>query len=389
MMKVKIFNTIAESGLRKLEEAEIGYSADFDDYDAILVRSAKLHDIPFSKNLKCIARAGAGVNNIPIKDCSERGIVVFNTPGANANAVKELVMAALLLSSRGIYQGIEWVKGLETEDISKEVEAKKSRFAGQEIAGKKLGVIGLGAIGVQVANAAASMGMVVYGYDPFISVKAAWGLKARVHRAQSLKEIFETCDYISIHVPFNEKTVHIIDKDAIDSMKQGVRLFNFARGELVDTQAVQQALEDGKAACYVTDFPIKELLQYDEAICLPHLGASTKESEENCAVMAAEEIMEYLLYGNIVNSVNFPDMKLSQETKCRICVINKNIPNMVSSMTSALAEAGVNIENMANKARDNYAYTILETNDEVTEDLLERLRNRDGIVQVRLIIMNA
>lgn len=386
-MKVKIFNTIAESGLQKLKQAEIEYAADFDDYDAILVRSAKLHDIPFSKSLKCIARAGAGVNNIPIKDCSERGIVVFNTPGANANAVKELVMAALFLSSRRIYQGIEWVKGLDAVDISKEIETKKSRFAGQEIADKKLGVIGLGAIGVQVANAAASMGMEVYGYDPFISVKAAWGLKARVHHAQSLREIFENCDYISIHVPFNEKTVHIIDEDAIDLMKRGVRLFNFARGELVDTQAVRQALEDGKVACYVTDFPNKELLQCDEAICLPHLGASTKESEENCAIMAAEEIMEYLMYGNIINSVNFPDMKLSQETKYRICVINKNIPNMVSSMTAALAEAGINIENMANKAKDTYAYTILETNDEVNEDLLERLRSRDGIIQVRLITM--
>lgn len=387
-MKVKTLNKIAEAGLLELENVQFEHDPDFDDYDAILVRSAKLHDMTFSKNLKCIARAGAGVNNIPIDRCSENGIVVFNTPGANANAVKELVIVAFLLSSRKIYQGIEWVKTLDAADISKEVEAGKSSFAGQEIAGKKLGVIGLGAIGVQVANVAAAMDMEVYGYDPFISVKAAWTLKARIHRAQSLKEILETCDYISVHVPFNEKTANIINKDAIDSMKQGVRLFNFARGELVDTQAVKQAIEDGKIACYVTDFPTKELLQYDEVIGLPHLGASTKESEENCAVMASKEIIEYLTYGNIVNSVNLPDMKLPQEAKYRICVINKNIPNMVSSMTTALANVGVNIENMANKAKNNYAYTILETNDEVSEELMERLRNRDGIIQARLIIAN-
>lgn len=385
-MKVKLFNKIADAGIRQFDPEAYTFSEDFDTYDAIMVRSAKLHDVEFPAELQCIARAGAGVNNIPLDRCSEQGIVVFNTPGANANAVKELVMAGLLLSSRKITKGMEWVKTLEDDDISKVIEKGKSQFVGPEIAGKKLGVIGLGAIGVLVANAAAAMDMEVYGYDPYISVKAAWTLKARVHHVHNLKQIFEECDYITVHVPFSDKTANIIDAEAIASMRQGVRILNFARGGLVDDTAIKKAIEEGKIAAYVTDFPTKELLSYEQVIAIPHLGASTPESEENCAVMAAKEIIDYLEHGNITHSVNLPDMQLAQEAKYRICIVNKNIPNMVGAITTALASVGVNIENMANKGKKDYAYTILETNDEVSEELLERLRSREGIIRARLIV---
>lgn len=385
-MKIKLFNKIANVGIDQFDKNKYEFSEDFDNYDAVMVRSAKLHDVEFPKDLKCIARAGAGVNNIPLDKCSEKGIVVFNTPGANANAVKELVIAALLMSSRKIVQGINWVNTLEDDDISKVVEKGKSNFVGPEIAGKKLGVIGLGAIGVLVANAAAALDMEVYGYDPYISVQAAWTLKARVHHIQNLKTIFEECDYITVHVPFNDKTANIVDAEGIAAMKDGVRVLNFARGGLIDDDAMVKALEAGKIGAYVTDFPTKELLKFDNVIGVPHLGASTPESEDNCAVMAANEIIDYLENGNITHSVNIPDMQLEQEAKYRICIINKNIPNMVGAITTALANVGVNIENMANKGKKDYAYTILETNDEVSEELMERLRSREGIVNARLIV---
>ena len=388
-MKIKLFNKIADAGINQFDPSAYEFSEDFDTYDAIMVRSAKLHDVEFPTDLKCIARAGAGVNNIPLDRCSEQGIVVFNTPGANANAVKELVMAGLLMSSRKITKGIEWVKTLEGDDISKAVEKGKSNFVGPEIAGKKLGVIGLGAIGVLVANAAAAMDMEVFGYDPFISVKAAWTLKARVHHVQNLKQIFEECDYITVHVPFSDKTANIIDAEAIAAMKSDVRVLNFARGGLIDDEAMMKAMDEGKIAAYVTDFPTKELLQYEQVIGVPHLGASTPESEENCAVMAANEIMEYLETGNITHSVNLPDMQLAQECKYRICIINKNVPNVVGAITTALANVGVNFENMANKGKKDYAYMILDTNDEVSEELMERLRSREGIINARLITAKA
>lgn len=384
-MKVKLYNKIAEAGLAQFDPQTYEFSEDFEQYDAIMVRSAKLHDVAFPSDLKCIARAGAGVNNIPLDTCSEQGIVVFNTPGANANAVKELVMAALLMSSRKLPQGIAWVKSL-TGDVSKQVEKGKSNFVGPEIAGKKLGVIGLGAIGVLVANAAAAMDMDVYGYDPYISVKAAWTLKARVHHVKNLKQIFEECDYITVHVPYNEHTANIINAEAIAMMKPDVRVLNFARGGLIDDEAMMKAMDEGKIGAYVTDFATEDLLKYPQVIGVPHLGASTPESEENCAVMAANEIKDYLEHGNITHSVNLPDMVMDQEAKYRICIINKNIPNMVGAITTALANVGVNIENMANKGKKDYAYTILETNDEVSEELMQRLREREGVITARLIV---
>lgn len=384
-MKIKLFNKIAQIGLDQFN-ADYECSEDFDNYDAIMVRSAKLHDVTFAKDLKCIARAGAGVNNIPLDRCAEEGIVVFNTPGANANAVKELVIASLILSGRKIAQGINWVRSLEEDDISKVIEKGKSNFVGPEIAGKKLGVIGLGAIGVQVANAAAAMDMEVYGYDPYISVQAAWTLKARINHAKDLKTIFEECDYITVHVPYMEATKNIVGAEAFDLMKDGVRILNFARGGLVDEEAMAKALASGKVGCYVTDFPTKELLAFDNVIGVPHLGASTPESEDNCAIMAANEIRDYLENGNITHSVNMPDIQMAQEAKYRICIINKNIPNMVGEMTTKLANVGINIENMANKAKKDYAYTILETNDEISQELLDKLAAQDGIKSVRLIV---
>ena len=385
-MKVKLLNKIAKVGLDQFD-ANYECSEDFQDYDAIMVRSAKLHDVEFSKDLKCIARAGAGVNNIPLDRCSEEGIVVFNTPGANAKAVKELVIAALVLSGRKIAQGINWVKSIaDDDDLSKQIEKGKSNFVGPEIAGKKLGVIGLGAIGVQVANAAAAMDMEVYGYDPYISVQAAWTLKARINHAKDLKTIFEECDYITVHVPYNEATKNIVNAEAFDQMKDGVRILNFARNGLIDEDALVKALASGKVGGYITDFPSKELLQFDNVLGVPHLGASTPESEENCAVMAANEIRDYLENGNITHSVNMPDIQMAQEAKYRLCIINKNIPNMVGEMTTKLANVGINIENMANKAKKDYAYTILETNDEISAELLDKLAAQDGIKSVRLIV---
>lgn len=384
-MKIKLFNKIANIGIEQFHKERYEFSEDYDHYDAIMVRSAKLHEVTFPSDLKCIARAGAGVNNIPLDTCSEKGIVVFNTPGANANAVKELVIAAMLMSSRKLVRGIDWVKTLDG-DISKQIEKGKSNFVGPELAGKKLGVIGLGAIGVLVANAAAALDMQVYGYDPYISVQAAWTLKARVQHIKNLKQIFEECDYITVHVPYNDKTANIVDAQGIAAMKKGVRVFNFARNGLIDDEAMVKALDTGQIGAYVTDFPTAELLSFDNVIGVPHLGASTPESEENCAVMAAQEIIDYLEKGNITHSVNMPDLQMSQEAKYRICIINKNIPNMVGAITTALANVGVNIENMANKAKKDYAYTILETNDTVSDELMERLRSREGIIQARLIV---
>lgn len=385
-MKIKLFNKIAKIGMDQFDADLYEFSEDYEQYDAIMVRSAKLHDVAFPEGLKCIARAGAGVNNIPLDDCSEKGIVVFNTPGANANAVKELVIAGLILAGRKITQGVAWAKTIEEDDVSKVVEKGKSNFVGPEIAGKKLGVIGLGAIGVQVANAAAALDMDVYGYDPYISVQAAWTLKARIQHIKNLKTIFEECDYITVHVPFSDKTKNIVNADAFASMKDGVRILNFARGGLIDDEAMVEALKSGKVASYVTDFPTKDLLACDNVIGIPHLGASTPESEDNCAVMAAMEIADYLENGNITNSVNMPDIQMVQDAKYRICIINKNIPNIVSDISSKLAKVGINIENMANKARKDYAYTILETNDEISDELMNKIKNGEGIINARLIV---
>ena len=388
-MKVQLLNKISPEGLKRFDVSMYETGDNFDDYDAILVRSASLHEMEFPQSLKCIARAGAGVNNIPLQRCSEQGIVVFNTPGANANAVKELTIAGLLLASRKIVKGIEWVKTLDSKDIAKTVEKGKSQFAGPEIMGKKLGVIGLGAIGVQVANAAAALGMDVYGYDPYISVNAAWTLKARIHHITQLKTIFEECDYITLHLPLLDSTRGMLNEEAFAQMKDGVRIVNFARDGLIEQDALISAIENGKVAAFVTDFADEKLLHLEQVIITPHLGASTPESEDNCARMAVEETREYLETGNIRNSVNMPALSLEPSAQNRICIINRNVPNMVAKISSQLGQYGINIETMANKARGEYAYTIVETNDVIDELSIEGIRSSEGIINVRLIQQTA
>ena len=383
MYNVKLYNKISKVGLDDLDPAKYTCAEDFEDYDAVLVRSAKLHDVEFPKNLKCIARAGAGVNNIPIDRCAEQGIVVFNTPGANANAVKELVVCALLLASRKVVQGANWVKSLAgTPDIGPAAEKGKATYAGPEIAGKRLGVIGLGAIGVKVANAAVGLDMEVWGYDPFLSVDGALALSRSVKHVTELDQIFANCDYITIHVPLNADTRNTISAEAIEKMKDGVRIINLARGELVDTKAMAAALESGKVAAYVSDFASDEILAQENAVTLPHLGASTPESEDNCAKMAVKEIRDYLETGTIRNSVNFPNLKVPYEGGYRICMIHRNIPNMIASITSAVKS---NIENMGNRSRGDYAYTIIDIADQPTEEILGALRAIDGMISVRTI----
>ncbi len=382
MNKIKLMNKISPVGLDLFgEQYQVG--EDIDDEDGILVRSASLHDYTFNKNLKAIARAGAGVNNIPIDQCSNEGIVVFNTPGANANAVKELVLCGLLLSSRKIVEGIDWVKTLEgKDDASKLVEKGKSQFVGPELEGKKLGIIGLGAIGVHVANAAIKLGMEVYGFDPYISVNAAWGMSKWVKNAQNMETIFSECDYITLHAPSTKETKGLINKESIDMMKDGVRILNFARGNLVNSTDVLAAVKEGKIAKYVTDFASPDIINQENVIVMPHLGASTPESEDNCARMAVKEIKDYLESGNIVNSVNFPYINEPRTTKYRICLIHKNIPNMLAQFATLLANREINIENMVNKAKGEYAYTIIETNDVVDMNDFEALEN---VIKVRVI----
>ncbi len=383
MYNVKLYNKISKVGLDDLDPAKYTCSEDFEDYDAVLVRSAKLHDVQFPKNLKCIARAGAGVNNIPLDRCAEEGIVVFNTPGANANAVKELVVCALLLASRKVVQGANWVKSLAgTPDIGPAAEKGKATYAGPEIAGKKLGIIGLGAIGVKVANAAVGLDMEVWGYDPFLSVDGALALSRSVKHVTELDEIFANCDYITIHVPLNADTRNTISAEAIEKMKDGVRVINLARGELVDTKAMAAALESGKVAAYVSDFASDEILAQKNAVTLPHLGASTPESEDNCAKMAVKEIRDFLETGTIRNSVNFPNLKVPYEGGYRICMIHKNIPNMIASITSTVK---CNIENMGNRSKGDYAYTIVDAAEQPTEENLDSLRAIEGMISVRTI----
>ena len=383
MYQVKLYNKISKQGLDKLDPAKYTYSEDLTDYDAVLVRSAKLHDVEFPKDLKCIARAGAGVNNIPIDKCSEQGIVVFNTPGANANAVKELVICALLLASRKIVQGANWVKGLKgTPDIGPAAEKGKATYAGPEISGKRLGVIGLGAIGVKVANAAIGLDMDVWGYDPYLSVDGALQLSRSVRHVTDLNELLANCDYITIHVPLTPDTRNTINAESIEKMKDGVRVINLARGELVDVEAMAKALESGKVAAYVSDFASDCIIEQENAITLPHLGASTPESEDNCAEMAVYEITEYLEKGTIRNSVNFPNLKVPYEGGYRICMIHRNIPNMIASITAAVR---CNIENMGNRSRGDYAYTIVDTAEPPTEANLEDLRAIDGMISVRAL----
>jgi D-3-phosphoglycerate dehydrogenase len=386
MYKIKCLNKISSVGTDKLGE-NYTFGADVDNPDGILVRSASMLDMEFGSELLAIARAGAGVNNIPLDRCSEKGIVVFNTPGANANAVKELVLCALFLTSRKIIPGEKWVQTLKGKgsEIGKLVEKGKSSFAGPEIKGKALGVIGLGAIGRLVANAAKSLGMEVYGYDPFLSVEAAWGLSRSVHHAHSLDEIYAACDYITIHVPYTEDTKNLVSAEAIGKMKDGVRILNFARDGLVNTEAVLEGLKSGKVSAYATDFATESLLGVDGVTALPHLGASTPESEDNCAEMAANEIKEYLENGNILNSVNMPSISMPRSSNTRICLLHKNIPNTIGEFANVCGEAGINIENMLSKSRGDYAYTILDVSGDVNESNIQGLKQNEKIIRVRLL----
>ncbi len=382
MYKIKQLNKISKIGLDLLND-QYQVVDEADDEDGVLVRSASMHEYTMNPNLKAIARAGAGVNNIPLDKCSEEGIVVFNTPGANANAVKELVLCGLLLSSRKVVEGIDWVKTLKGDkNVGKVVEKGKSQFVGPELDGKKLGIIGLGAIGVNVANAAIKLGMEVYGFDPYISVNAAWGMSKWVKNAQNMETIFSECDYISLHAPSTKETKGIINKDTIALMKDGVRILNFARADLVVSQDILDGVKEGKIAKYVTDFATPDLVDIENIIVMPHLGASTPESEDNCARMAVREIREYLENGNIVNSVNFPSVNEPRTTKYRICLIHKNVPNMLAQFATLFANQQINIENMVNKARGDYAYTIIETNDVVGIEAFEALEN---VVRVRVV----
>lgn len=386
MYKILTLNKISENGLKKFPETYT-YSSEEVSPDAILVRSASMHEMEFDANTKAIARAGAGVNNIPLDRCSEKGIVVFNTPGANANAVKELVLCAMLMSSRKIVSALDWVKTLKGNgaEVSKMVEKGKSAFAGPEIKGKKLGVIGLGAIGVLVANAADALGMEVYGYDPYLSVDAAWSLSRTIHHAASQDEIFKNCDYITLHVPLTPDTKEVICKKNIDMMKDNVRIMNFARGDLVKNEDILEALNNSKVAAYATDFASDELIGAPGVIILPHLGASTPESEDNCAVMAVAEIRDFLENGNITHSVNLPDVAVPRTGRTRITIIHKNVPNVISKITTTVADENINIDNMVNKSRGEYAYTMLDTDADVSEEAIAAITQLEETVKVRVI----
>ena len=386
MFKIKTYNKISKSGLEVFDD-KYTIGDEVENADGAIVRSAALHDTEFPATLKAIARAGAGTNNIPIERCSEQGIVVFNTPGANANAVKELVLAGLLLSSRRVISGIEWAKTLKGNgaEVGKMVEKGKGAFTGPEIKGKSLGVIGLGAIGVMVANAANHLGMTVYGYDPYLSVKSAWNLNHNAVYINDINEIFAKCDYITIHVPLTDSTKDLVNADTIAKMKDGVRILNYSRAGLVNSDAVKAALESGKVAAYVTDFPTDEILDTDGVIAIPHLGASTPESEDNCASMAAKELIDYIENGNIVNSVNLPEVTMPRSGENRVCVIHKNIPNMLTKITGLISDDGINIENLLNKSRGDYAYTMLDIDGADVEQLEKEIQAIDGVIKVRII----
>ena len=385
-MKICTLNKIAACGTDRFG-AQYEIVDDIAGADGVMVRSAAMHDMQMPETLAAIARAGAGVNNIPVDACSEQGIVVFNTPGANANAVKELVLAGLFLASRKVVDGCNWAQTLigEGDAVAKLVEKGKSAYAGPEIKGKKLGIIGLGAIGVLVANAAVSLGMEVYGYDPYLSVDAAWRLSRAVHHANALDEIYTECDYISVHVPLTPDTKGMIGTDSIATMKDGVRILNFARAGLVDSDAMIAALAAGKVASYVVDFPTEEMLGVANVVAIPHLGASTPESEDNCAVMAADELRDYLENGNITHSVNYPDVNVPRSGDTRICVLHKNIPNMLAQISSVVSADGVNIDAMVNKSRKDYAYTVLDVEGSIAPAVADDIMKINGVIRVRVL----
>lgn len=391
-MKYNCLNPISTIGLKMFPDT-YSHTENVDDADVILVRSAAMHDMELGDNIKAIARAGAGVNNIPLDKCAEQGIVVFNTPGANANGVKELVIAGLMLASRDIIGGVNWVQSIKDEtSVGKLVEKGKKKFAGTEVKGKKIGVIGLGAIGVMVANAANSLGMTVYGYDPFISVDSAWNLSRSVVHVTSRDDIYRDCDYISVHTPLIEdenpdyNTKEMINKEAIANMKDGVIILNFSRDLLVNDADMEEALKSGKVAKYVTDFPNDETAKMEGVIAIPHLGASTEESEDNCAMMAVKQLVDYMENGNIKNSVNFPNLDAGIcTTKGRIAILHKNIPKMLTQFTGAFSELNVNISNLVNKSKGDYAYTVIDIDTLVNGDVTSKLRSIEGVLKVRVV----
>ena len=387
MKNVLLLNKIAKVGTDRLDPAVYNFGTEVEAPEGIMVRSAKMHEMTFNKELLAIARAGAGVNNVPVDRCAEEGIVVFNTPGANANGVKELAICALFLAARKVVDGIAWAKGLAgTTDVAKQVEAGKSQFGGTEIKGKTLGVIGLGAIGGMVANAAVKLGMNVIGCDPFLSVDAAWNLDHHIVHAKSYDEIYAKADYITLHVPATADTKGMINATTIAAMKAGVKIINLARAELVNSADLAAAMAEGKVSAYVTDFPTEETVEIPGAITIPHLGASTEESEDNCAVMAADELNEYLTYGNIRNSVNYPAVSMAPSGAARICVLHANVPAVITGITGACSAKGLNIENMVNKSRGDNAYTMLDVNAAVTEDIIAAIKAIEGVRRVRTIV---
>ncbi len=387
MFTIQTLNKISPLGLSQLPGSRYTVSDEAAQPQGILVRSQKIAENELPESLLAIARAGAGTNNIPVDTCSQRGIVVFNTPGANANGVKELALLGLLISSRKVYRSLEWVQTVKGrgDEVPKLVEKEKSRFAGEEIQGKKLGIIGLGAIGVMVANDAKALGMDVIGYDPFISVEAAWGLSRSIRKAASLEEIFAESDYISLHVPLNTQTEGLLNEAALKKMKPGVKILNFSRGALVDNKAILAAVKAGQVGRYVTDFPEDELLGEENILAIPHLGASTMESEENCAAMAVQELRDYLELGNIKNSVNFPNCEMRPSGKMRLCITGKNVPNILGSITRTIGEHGINVAGMINNHKDGYAYTIIDVDDELTEELVSHLKSIEGVISTRII----
>ncbi|HOW81075.1 MAG TPA: phosphoglycerate dehydrogenase [Spirochaetota bacterium] len=387
MFKIQKLNKISPRGLVLLPSDRYEHAAEIVSPDAILVRSADMNDMDIPSSLKAVARAGAGIDNIPIDRCSEKGIVVFNTPGANANGVKELVLMALFLSSRKIYDGIAWAKSLKGkgDELPIVIEKDKWNFEGPEIKGKKLGVIGLGAIGVMVANDAQALGMDVTGYDPFMSEDAAWDLSLAVKKSSSLDSLIASSDYITLHLPLNDDTRGLIDKERFGLMKKGVRLLNFARGGLVNNDDLRAAIDQGIVVCYVTDFPEEELLNMDNVVPIPHLGASTPESEDNCAVMAVNQLKAFLEMGNITDSVNFPECVMPLGDRNRIIIANRNVPNMIGQISEVLAENGINISDMLNRSRGGYAYNIIDIDGNIGESVIERLRSIRDIIMVRYI----
>ncbi|MEH7400473.1 MULTISPECIES: phosphoglycerate dehydrogenase [Bacillaceae] len=386
MIKIQTLNNISEHGMKEFPLENYTINNQLNEPDGILLRSHSMHEMSIPSSVKAIARAGAGVNNIPIDECTSRGIVVFNTPGANANAVKELVLTSLFLSSRRIIEGIEWTRSLfGEENVSKIVEAGKKEFAGAEVAGKKLGIIGLGAIGALVANDALALDMEVYGYDPYISVETAWRLSRNVQRIDNLEQIFSTCDYITIHVPLTPETKGFVNEKLLSGMKKGARILNFSRSELVDDVALEYALNNGTVGVYVTDFPNEKVIGMKNVIPIPHLGASTTESEENCARMAAKQLKNYLETGNIKNSVNFPNVELPYTGKKRITIAHKNIPNMVGQITGLLANYQVNIADMLNRSKGAFAYTMIDLDETINGPVEQLLKDIEGVISVRII----